>query len=60
MEVDSLNLLGKTLSAKDLKNAFLIVVSVSVLSLQFQRKSGSTSVYIDLYQREILMHSLKK
>ena len=60
MEVDLLNLLGKALSAKDKKNMNLTVESVSVLSLQFQRKSGSVLVYIDLRQREILKHSLKK
>ena len=38
----------------------LTVVSVSVLSLQFQRKSGFVLVDIDLHQREILQHSLKK
>ena len=37
-----------------------IVVSVSVLNLEFQRKSGSVLVYIGLRQREILKHSLKK
>ena len=37
-----------------------IVVSVSFLNLQFQRKSGSVLVYIGLRQREILNHSLKK
>ena len=37
-----------------------IVVSVSVLNSQFQRKSGSVLVYIGLCQREILKHSLKK
>ena len=41
-------------------NENLIVVSVSVLSLQFQRKSGSVLVYAGLHQREILKHSLKK
>ena len=40
MEVDLLNLLGKAWSAKDWTNLNLIIVSVSVLSLQFQRKSG--------------------
>ena len=35
-------------------------VSVSVLNLKFQRKSGSVLVYIGLHQREILKHSLKK
>ena len=38
----------------------LVVVSVSVLSLQFQRKNESVLVYIGLHQREILKHSLKK
>ena len=38
----------------------LIVVGVSVLSLQFERKSGSVLIYIGLHQREILNHSLKK
>ena len=33
---------------------------VSVLNLQFQRKSGSVLVYIGLHQRETLKHSLKK
>ena len=42
------------------KNMNLITVSVSVLSLQFQRKSGSVLVYIGLHQRETLKHSLKK
>ena len=32
----------------------LTVVSVSVLSLQFQRKSGSILVYLGFHQREIL------
>ena len=45
---------------KRLKNMNLIVVSLSVLSLQFQRKSGSGLVYIGLHQREILKHYLKK
>ena len=60
MEVDLLNLLGQVLSAKDGKNMNLIAVSVSVLNLQFQRKSGSVLVYIGLHQQEILKHSLKK
>ena len=42
------------------KNMNLITVSVSVLNLQFQRKSGSVLVYIGLHQRETLKHSLKK
>ena len=44
--------LGKALSAKDLKNMNPIVVSVSVLSLQFQRKSESVLVFIDLHKYE--------
>ena len=36
---------------KRLKNMNLIIVSVSVLSLQFQRKSGSVLVYIGLHHR---------
>ena len=38
--MDLLNLLGKALSANDWTNLNLIIVSVPVLSLQFQRKSG--------------------
>ena len=45
---------------KRLKIMNLIVASVSVRSLQFQRKSRSVLVYIDLHQREILKYSLKK
>ena len=37
-----------------------MIVSVSVLSLQFQRKNGSVLVYIGLDLREILKHSLKE
>ena len=60
MELDFLNLLGKNLSAKDWKNMNLIIVNVSVLSLQFQRKIGFVLVYIGLYLRKILNDSLKK
>ena len=35
------------------------LVSVSVLSLQFQKKGRPVSVYIGLHQIEILKHSLK-
>ena len=45
---------------KRLKIMNLIVASVSVRSLQFQRKSRSVLVYIGLHQREILKYSLKK
>ena len=38
----------------------LNVESISALSLQFQRKSGSVLVYMVLHQQEILKHSLKK
>ena len=38
----------------------LTLVIVPVLSLQFQRKSGSILVYIGLHQRKILKHPLKK
>ena len=36
---------------KRLKNMNLFIVSLSVLSLQFQRKSGSVLVYIGLHHR---------
>ena len=45
---------------KRLKNMNLIIVNVSVLSLQFQRKSGFVLVYIGLRLRKILKDSLKK
>ena len=60
MEVDLLNLLGKALSANDRTNLNLVIVSVPVLSLQFQRKSGFVLVYIGLHLRKILKDSLKK
>ena len=44
---------------KRLKKMNLITMSVSVLNLQFQRKSGSVLVYIGLHQRETLKDSLK-
>ena len=53
-----LNLLGKAVCAKDRINMNLIIVSV--LSLQFQSKRWSVSVYIGLHLRKILKHSLKK
>ena len=43
--MDLFNLLGKALSAKDWKDMKLIIVSVSVLSLQFQKKRESVSVF---------------
>ena len=38
----------------------LIIVSVSALRLQLQRKSGSVLVYKGIHQQEILKHFLKK
>ena len=38
----------------------LIVVSASVLSLQFQKKIKSVLVYVGLHQQEKLKYSLKK
>ena len=51
-------LLGNALSEKT-KKMNLIAVSVSALSLQFQRKSGFVLVDTGLHQHEILKHSLK-
>ena len=45
---------------KRLKNMNLIIVSVSVLSLKFQRNSKSVLVYIGIHRWKMLKHFLKK